>query len=60
MNLVDTEVIEVLAPPVRIAERDWWAVRVKADCYGQIYETIVYCKSEPEAQAVKPGYVWQT
>jgi len=66
MNLVDTTVLAVLGPP-QFGEAtgehgtvSWWSVPVRANCYGQVYDTTITCRTEAEALAIKAGHVWLT
>lgn len=57
MNLVDIYVQEVLSEPVK----DPWGytLKLRVNSHGHVYETEYYTKTLEQAQAIKPGFVYQ-
>lgn len=54
MNLLDHIVVEVTSKPHKLYEK--WCVKVKAKCYGSIYDTSVMFQSYEDACQVGIGY----
>lgn len=65
MNLLDAVVTKVLSEPKYVDEyaKDgitWWEVKVEYDCWGQVSEGTLTCKTEDEAKEIKVGYEFLT
>lgn len=62
MNLVDTQVIEVLSEP-EFHEYDWgtyWTKKLKVDCWGSLSETEVHAFTKEDLDKYVVGYIYQS